>query len=230
VLPGEDFDDYAGSYDQDLGRGLRVTGEPAEYYAARRIEFLARKLEEAGVVARRAIDFGCGVGGTTPLLLRLPGLQSVLGLDVSERSIALAKQAQARPEIAFEVLRDHAPAADADLVYTNGVFHHVPRSERARALDHISRSLRRGGLLAFWENNPWNPGTRYVMSRIPFDRDAETISPPAARRMLREAGFVIRRTDTLFLFPRALRPLRALERLLCAAPIGGQYQVLCEKP
>jgi hypothetical protein len=27
----------------------------------------------------------------------------------------------------------------------------------AAAVDYVYRSLRPGGLFAFWENNPWNP-------------------------------------------------------------------------
>jgi hypothetical protein len=26
--------------------------------------------------------------------------------------------------------------------------------------------MRPGGVVALWENNPWNPATRYVMGRI----------------------------------------------------------------
>jgi hypothetical protein len=89
--------------------------------------------------------------------------------------------------------------------------------------------LRPGAIFAFWENNPWNPGTRYVMRRVPFDRDAVTLSPPEARRWLRSAGFEILRTDFLFIFPRPLRWLRRLEPILSRAPLGGQYQVLCRK-
>src|SRR6059036_11455 len=43
--------------------------------------------------------------------------------------------------------------------------------------------------ISFWENNPWNPGTRLVMSRIPFDRDAVPLSPPEVRRLVLTAGF-----------------------------------------
>jgi len=38
-------------------------------------------------------------------------------------------------------------------------------------------------------NNPWNPGTRYVMSRCEFDEDAITLSPPQCRKLLRSSGF-----------------------------------------
>ncbi len=80
-----------------------------------------------------------------------------------------------------------------------------------------------------WENNPWNPGTRYVMSRIPFDRDAVTLTPREARALVRANGFDIVDTTFLFIFPRALRWLRALEPPLARLPFGAQYQVLCRK-
>ena len=80
------------------------------------------------------------------------------------------------------------------------------------------------------ENNPWNPGTRYVMSRIPFDADAITINPLKGRRLVRAAGFEVVRTDFLFIFPHFLRWLRPLEPALLHLPIGGQYQLLCRRP
>jgi len=89
--------------------------------------------------------------------------------------------------------------------------------------------LKLGGLFAFWENNAWNPATRYVMSRCAFDEDAILISPRGARVLLMTAGFEIVRTDFRFIFPRALRGLRKLEDLVYRLPLGAQYQVLCRK-
>jgi hypothetical protein len=124
---------------------------------------------------------------------------------------------------------DYEPRGQVDVAFCNGVFHHIPPSERPDALDYVSKSLRLGGFFAFWENNPWNPGTRLVMSRIPFDRDAITISPPEARRLVGDAGFDIVRTDHLFFFPRMLRWLRPLESRLTTVPVGAQYLVLARK-
>ena len=113
--------------------------------------------------------------------------------------------------------------------YCNGVFHHIEPNHRLRALSHVNRSLISHGYFALWENNPWNPATRWVMHRIPFDRDAQPISAPHARRMLDAAGFDVIRTDYLFLFPRVLAPLRRLEARLAAVPAGAQDLVLCRK-
>jgi SAM-dependent methyltransferase len=114
-------------------------------------------------------------------------------------------------------------------VYCNGVFHHIEPADRPCALASIHRALMPGGYFAFWENNPWNPGTRLVMHRIPFDRDAKTLSAPQARRLLHGAGFDVISTDFLFLFPRALATLRPLETRLTQLPAGAQYMVLCRK-
>ncbi len=119
---------------------------------------------------------------------------------------------------------------DIDLAYCNGVFHHIPPADRPAALRYVARRLRPGGMFALWENNSWNPGTRLVMHRIPFDRDAEPLSPVACRRMLRECGFEVVRTEFAFIFPHALRALRPVERYANRLPLGGQYMVLARPP
>ena len=224
------FDDYAENYDVALSRGLAVTGEEKDYFARRRIEWVSSSLRHLGFCAMSVMDYGCGAGSATPILLKVLGSDFVVGVDTSTRSVELAKHAFGGRHSEFVAIDQYTPAGKLDLAYSNGVFHHIPRTERDKAAHYIWRSLRPGGLFAFWENNPWNPGTRYVMSRIPFDRDALTLSPPEALALLRRTGFQIIRTDFLFLFPNFLRWLRWIEPLACRMPLGGQYQVLCRKP
>ena len=114
-------------------------------------------------------------------------------------------------------------------MYCNEVFHHIPSHERLAIVDYVYRSLRPGGLFAIWENNPWNPGARYVKSRIPFDRDAAMLTPAETRCMLRAGCFKILRTDFLFIFPRMLFWLRGIEPFVSRLPLGAQYQVLARK-
>jgi SAM-dependent methyltransferase len=175
------------------------------------------------------MDFGCGTGTAIPFLLDLIRAEAALGLDTSPKSLEVAKRRYGAARVRFLLLSQYQPRAELDVVYCNGVFHHIPRSERATAIHFIHRSLRPGGLFALWENNPWNPGTRYVMRRVAFDRDAITLSPPEARRLLQAGGFAILRTDFLFIFPRMLRWLRAIEPFVSRLPVGAQYQVLCRK-
>ena len=68
------------------------------------------------------------------------------------------------------------------------------------------------------------------MRRIPFDRNAITLTPPVTRSLLRGRGFEVMRTDFMFFFPRHLSWLRPIEPHLTWLPLGAQYQILCQKP
>lgn len=164
------------------------------------------------------------------MLKEIIRVEKVLGVDVSAGLLGVAQREHGGAGIEFRSLKDHQPTGEFELAFCNGVFHHIPPNKRAEAVNHVFRSLRPGGIFALWENNPWNPATRYVMSRIPFDRDAITLSPPTARQMLDDGGFEIWRTDFQFFFPHALRWLRGLEPWLASLPLGAQYQVLARKP
>jgi SAM-dependent methyltransferase len=225
-----EFDEYAAEYDAVLARGISISGEDKNYFARGRVVWLARCLARLQKHPRTAMDFGCGTGSTTPILLNQLGLHSLLGVDASVRSLAVARRTNDDLRVRFVSLAEYRPEGLFDLVFCNGVFHHIAPSDRATALKVVYSSLRPGGLLAFWENNPWNPGTRYVMRRIPFDRNAITLSPPVARRLLREHGFKVLRTDFSFFFPRFLAWLRLLESRLVRLPLGAQYQIVCQKP
>ena len=157
------------------------------------------------------MDFGCGTGSATPYLFDLIGVESVIGLDVSAKVLDAAKRTYGSERTQFLLFEEYQPSEQIDLVYCNGVFHHVPLSDRDAVVNYIYRILRPGGVLALWENNPWNPGTRYVMSRIPFDRDAITLTAPGTRRLLSAGGFEIMRTDFLFIFPSVLSWFRGIE-------------------
>jgi SAM-dependent methyltransferase len=229
-MSASQFDQHADTYDADLNRALSVSGEDKEYFARARVEWLARCLRQMHAEPQSAIDYGCGTGDTSVLLRDVLNLRSVLGLDVSVRSLELARARHAQSESRFLTFAEYAPQGGVELVYCNGVFHHIPVAERPAAVDYIYRSLRPGGVFALWENNPWNPGTRYVMSQCAFDHDAVPITPPGAERLLRSGGFQIISYSYLFFFPRLLKALRFLEPHLARVPMGAQYQVLCQKP
>jgi SAM-dependent methyltransferase len=194
-----------------------------------RAVFLNRCLIECGEKPRALLDFGCGDGATTPLLLAALHADSAIGVDVSAKSLAIARKNHATPQIRFESIDEFQTSRKMDLAYCNGVFHHIAPVYRAEALVMVNRALRMGGLFSLWENNPWSLATRYVMSRCAFDRDAITLTPPEARRLLSNGGFEILRTDFRFIFPRVLRALRKIEDLVYSLPFGTQYQILCRK-
>jgi SAM-dependent methyltransferase len=224
-----EFDDYAGTYDSALNRGLSVSGESKDYFARRRVRWLAARLADLGVQPSRVLDYGCGTGDTSPELLEQLHARMVVGVDASRESLDVARKAHTDPRLQFETLTDLEPSGQFEVVYCNGVFHHIEPGQRPDALAYVHRSLSAGGYFCFCENNPWNPGTWLVMRRIPFDRDAKPLPPPHARELLTRAGFDVLRTDFLFFFPRVLSALRPLECRLARFPAGAQYMVLCRK-
>jgi SAM-dependent methyltransferase len=224
------FDIYAQDYDTALARGISISGENKDYFAQRRIEWLRDCLKLFFAPVTRLMDFGCGTASTSPLFFDVLGIEYLVGTDQSEKSLDIARRAQSSKCAQFLPFDGFQPCGQFDLVFCNGVFHHIRPPDRAAAIDYVLRSLRPGGFFSFWENNPWNPGTRYVMSRIPFDRDAITLAPPEARNLLRLGGFDILRTDYLFIFPRILHWCRWVEPFCSRLPLGAQYQILCRKP
>jgi len=223
------FDGYAKSYDAALSSALAPSGESREFFAEGRVTWLRRCLGELGASPRRVLDFGCGDGSTTPVLQRILGAEFCIGVDVSPKSLDIARAKHATERIRFEPISDVRSDWQMDLAYCNGVFHHIAPDARPEALCMIRDALKPGGLFAFWENNAWNPATRYVMSRCLFDEDAILISPREAKAILKKAGFEVVRTGFRFIFPHALRGLRKLEDFAYKLPLGAQYQVLCRK-
>lgn len=223
-----EFDAHAAAYDADLEQGLKLTGADKAYYARERIAWLKDSAAAAGVArVDRVLDFGFGDGDAAPLLRDILGAREVVGVEVSA---AMLNTARARHPWARFELMDAMPTLGAfDVAYCNGVFHHIPVAERAGAVRRVRDALRVGGVFGLWENHPWNPGTRFVMSRVSFDRDAIMLSPPETRRLLNANGLRTLRTDHRFIFPGGLAVLKPIERLLSRLPIGGQYQVLARK-
>src|SRR5579883_2526410 len=219
------FDEYAKNYDQLVDSALSSTGEGKDYFATRRVEWVSSYLERLGLQPRILLDYGCGNGSNAPLLLQQLRLDSLIGVDVSEQSIAEARR-RAPLKATFSTPSSFALNQQADLAYACGVFHHIAPTERTTALNYVYRALKPGGIFTFFEHNPWNPGTRYVMSNCEFDKDAITITPAEAPTLLQSAGFQVLTREFLFFFPKWLGFLRRLEPMLKKVPIGGQYVVV----
>jgi SAM-dependent methyltransferase len=219
--------DRAAEYEAMLNQGIGLSGENQEFFIDGRIQDLRSQ-----VVAppRRILDFGCGTGKSCAKLAEVfPGAQ-VVGADLSAEALRHARTTFGSDRVTFENIGDLPRLEPFDLCYINGVFHHILPDERQQTLAMIRDVLRSGAHLALFENNPWNPGTRMVMSRIPFDRDAIPLSHLETRNRVKEAGFTVRATRFLFYMPNFLAPLRFVEPLFVSVPLGAQYYVLASVP
>lgn len=223
------FSEIGDRYGEQLARGLQFTGENAEYFARGRIARIAAIAREYDCRVASVLDFGCGTGSSFAILREQFPSAEIVGFEPAPGLRALAQAAAIKPG-ARVVDSDALRLDDAvDLVYCNGVFHHIPRNDRDTATSAIARALRTGGLACVWENSPFNPGTRFVMSRVEFDRDAVLLTPGELRRHHQGAGLRPVTTEFHFIFPRVLRFARPLEPALRSMPLGGQYVVVSRR-
>jgi SAM-dependent methyltransferase len=220
--------DLSAEYEHMLQQGIRLSGEDRHFFLQGRLRYLMGILP-VHFQPKRILDFGCGIGDTTAHLAAMFAEAEVIGVDEAEKAVQHAREQFGSARVRFERVED-LPNDYFDLAYVNGVFHHIPPGERVGAFNLIRRSLSPGGMLALFENNPWNPGARMIMKRIPFDRDAIMISPREAVRLVLESGFqsspLVR---SLFYFPHFLAWLRATEVVLDRLLLGAQYCVLAKK-
>jgi SAM-dependent methyltransferase len=223
-----EFDKSAREYETLFRPWLKVAGASREYFARSRLNWLSYVLEEQEIAPKRVMDFGCGTGMSLSLLADIFNTEQVIGLDPSEESLAVARESAGRRSVRLATPAKYLPQQDLDLVFCNGVFHHIPEAERPVAVDYVYRSLRPGGMFAMWENNPWNPMQSFAMKHSEIDRNAIPLTPPRSRQLV-AALFSIVRTDYLFFFPGYFSWLRPLEKRLIKMPLGAQYQILARK-
>jgi len=169
----EQLFDRAAEYEAMLNQGIGLSGESQEFFITGRIQDMRSQVPPA---PRRILDFGCGTGKSCGRLAEaFPGAQ-IVGADLSEEALAHARTNFGSNRVTFENIGDLPQLERFDLCYINGVFHHILPDERQQTLAMLRNLLTPGAHLALFENNPWNPGTRMVMRRIPFDRDAIPLS------------------------------------------------------
>ena len=227
-MSGAEFDEFATKYEKTMERSCAVAGESPEFYAKGRMQWCLRRLRSY-LPVDTVLDFGCGVGGSIKCFFDILGCVSVVGVDPSAESLEVARKNHPGLNVRLATPEEFVPSGNIPLAFCNGVFHHIPLDHRLHALNYIRSALSDNGMLAFWENNPWNPVVVYSMSLNDFDRNAKTLSPLRSVRLLKQAGFRIVSIDYCFFFPHFAREFRQLEPALRWFPLGAQYLVLASK-
>ena len=157
--------------------GTRVEGDPWERF----LEELVGRLADGA----RLLDLGCGNGAK---IARLAGRFEVVGVDLSEEQLRLARAAV--PEATF-VQADFGEvdfsAGSLDAVTALYSIVHVPRDEHPALFGRIVRWLRPGGLFLASMSHVGGPDRREEWLGVEMffsGFDAET-----NRQLVREAGF-----------------------------------------
>ena len=224
-----EFDAFADEYRQEHAHNIRASGESPEFFHEYKVADVAKGLGP-GVAGTclSILDFGCGVGNSLPHFLHHFPRSEITGLDVSSKSLAIARQRF--PDAANLVQFKGEgplpfPANSFDVTFAACVFHHIDVREHVRLLRELRRVLKPGGTSFVFEHNPYNPLTVRAVNTCAFDVNAVLIKPGQMTSMLEQAGLVAVRCRYRIFFPHALRHLRAMEPYLTWLPLGAQYCV-----
>lgn len=206
-------------------------GESANVFLLSKIELLFRFLRLDPRLAGdnadiRLLDFGCGTGDFLALLAEKDCHWRMEGCDLSNGMLAEAKSrypALRSPGTLWICDTDRFPQSCYDVITAVCVLHHIAPAVWPDCLSRLHSALRPGGVLAIFEHNPWNPLTRWIVSRAAIDRNAVLLSPLMTRRLMKASGFRVDIARFFLFLPPRFQLLRRLERVFINLPIGGQY-------
>jgi trans-aconitate methyltransferase len=224
------FDTHALNYDQALNRGVRLSGAGPAWFARQRVQIVKAYLHQCQHRVRKIIEFGCGTGNHMPHLTQAFPEAQIVGVDISRESLNQASQRYDQPHIRFCLPEDLSDESHADLIYANGVFHHIPPKQHANEIARLHHWLKPGGRLAVFDNNPLSLPARVVMKLIPFDKEAVMVKPRRLRDQLQQAGLHIEKQQYHFVFPNWMPALQFLESRMTRWPIGAQFVLFAAKP
>jgi 2-polyprenyl-3-methyl-5-hydroxy-6-metoxy-1,4-benzoquinol methylase len=219
--PDAEFDEFADEYRALLDQSVTASGESGEYFANFKAQYAAGIL--GSDFTGTLLDYGCGVGLLTSFLLQAFPKAQVIGFDPSQASIRMAAQVAGKAHLTAD---ESALPEKVDAIILANVMHHVPLIERQSLIAALAEKLSPSGRLFIFEHNPANPVTRAAVCRCAFDRDAVLLRPQEVVKYMRQAQLDVLRHDYIVFFPRMLKWLRPMEKLLTWCPLGAQYAVV----
>ena len=225
------FDEFALDYRKVHSKNVSISGADSNYFAEMKVKWL---LAYEKNVPLKVLDLGCGDGTTASYFNQHFPQWKITGLDVSAKSIEQALD-KTLPNAEFKVYDgEHIPfeSATFDVVFVAGVFHHVAFKYHEQLAGEIFRVMKTGARIYFFEHNPLNPLTRYLVNTCVFDKDAKLLRSSYAVALLKRVGLVNVRKRFIIFFPRKgwLSAFLFLEKYLQKIPLGGQYVLVAKKP
>jgi len=225
-----EFDQYAEHYESMMRENIAVTGEGPEYFARYKVADTRALCDLKGIEPATILDFGSGIGASTPFFAEYFPQSRQLSADVSEKSLRFLETRYQGVSEPVHISKDRIPLDESsvDLAFTACVFHHISPDDHAHWLKEIHRVLKPGGLFLLFEHNPYNPLTVRAVNTCPFDENAILIEASTMARRLLGAGFLKPETRYRIFFPSLMSAFRPLEKALMWLPLGGQYSLAAQ--
>ncbi len=219
-----EFDAYRSSYAETVNDSISFSGLNIDYFAKAKAEHLLGLIAEKVGDPRSAsvLDVGCGVGTYHPLLRGR--VASISGADPSVECVAEARANN--PDVDY---RDFSggrlpfESGSVDVSFAICVLHHVPPPQWPEFTREMARVTRPGGIVAIFEHNPYNPLTRRVVSRCPFDADAVLLTKRTTESHLKSAGLTNVDGKYILTIPAIDGFFRKIDDMLSIFPFGAQY-------
>ncbi|MBI4538168.1 MAG: class I SAM-dependent methyltransferase [Gemmatimonadetes bacterium] len=182
-----------GSFSSGEPPGTRRFFEQIARYRYRAQPFMRELAGFERFAGQRLLEVGCGLG--TDLRQFAAGGARVIGVDLSRRSVALAREHFRIFDSAGHFLQsdcEHLPFADAcfDVVYSFGVLHHTP--DTRAAIGECYRVLRPGGIfmVMLYHRRSW-----HVMVEPYLLAAKRALQAQPVPRGFTDAAEVVRRYD-----------------------------------
>lgn len=206
-----------------VNQSLPVSGIDVDFFTEGKISFLAELIAPLKNPLK-LLDVGCGVAEAHSFIMNLDKDIEITGIDISKESLKIAKKRHKKNS--YDLYNGkQIPFKDESfhIVMTSCVMHHVPPQQWQEFINEMFRVLKKGGVLAIFEHNPFNPLTRIAVNRCPFDEDAVLLRADKVEGMLKRQKDITIKTDYLFFTPFKNRLFRKMDQLLSWCPLGAQY-------
>jgi len=219
------FDEVADTYADQLQTALGVFGGESEYFARYKVELLSRTLKDLSVTT--VLDYGSGIGSSIPYLKVFFPSARISASDLSSESLNRLKTEH--PEVSI-IQPSDLHGYRFDLVFLSSVVHHMPVDSRIAEVGKVLALVQPGGYICVFEHNPFNPFTRWIVSKCEFDEGVVLVSKRQLGNLFtrQQESFDFRAGYCMF-FPPALKRFTFLERFIRWLPLGGQHFLLGQR-
>jgi SAM-dependent methyltransferase len=223
------FDEHAEIYEKTLEKDLEFFGEESGYFAEYKIRIIKKTLGSDAPL--NILEYGCGIGMNIKFFSQQFPDAKITGCDISEKSLDVAKKRN-DPSVNFFLINEENISKyinSFDLIFVSCVFHHIQPHLREQSMKNIFNLLKDNGSFYFFEHNPYNPVTRYIVNTCVWDTDAILLYPKESLNLINKSGFKLENKRYTLFFPAFLRFLRFMESFLFFLPLGGQYYIKAKK-